>query len=209
VALEALRTVHAEFKLDQPHEQEVVEDKVEQRAPTSSIDAVEVIQRLQGAGMEGLMIDEITLDDTQSRITLQKIPNQPGFAASLFERIADAGVFVDMIVQSSGRDQIADITFTVQRDQLADALKVAQAVSDESGCQGVDHKEAIAKLSVSGIGLRSHTGVAIAMFETFNNSGVNVEMVNTSEVQVNVVVDGADGSKGLQQLKQAFADSIR
>ena len=114
-----------------------------------------------------------------------------------------------MIVQSSGRDQIADITFTVQRDQLADALKVAQAVSDESGCQGVDHKEAIAKLSVSGIGLRSHTGVAIAMFETFNNSGVNVEMVNTSEVQVNVVVDGADGSKGLQQLKQAFADSIR
>ena len=159
--------------------------------------------------MEALMIDDITLDDTQSRITLQKIPNQPGLAASLFERVADAGVFVDMIVQSYGSDQIADITFTVRRDQLDDALKVAQAVSDETGCQGVDHKESIAKLSVSGIGLRSHTGVAIAMFDALASNGINVEMVNTSEVQVNVVVDGADGAKGLKQLKQAFADSIR
>ena len=209
VAIEALRTVHAEFELDQPHEQEVAQDEAEKRSPTSSIDAMEVIKRLQGAGMEALMIDEITLDDTQSRITLQKIPNQPGLAANLFERVAAAGVFVDMIVQSYGSDQIADITFTVRRDQLADALKVAQAVSDETGCQGVDHKEAIAKLSVAGIGLRSHTGVAIAMFEALADSSINVEMVNTSEVQVNVVVDGADGAKGLEQLKKAFADSIR
>ena len=197
VAIEALRTVHAEFELDQPHEQEVAQDEAEKRSPTSSIDAMEVIKRLQGAGMEALMIDEITLDDTQSRITLQKIPNQPGLAANLFERVAAAGVFVDMIVQSYGSDQIADITFTVRRDQLADALKVAQAVSDETGCQGVDHKEAIAKLSVSGIGLRSHTGVAIAMFEALADSSINVEMVNTSEVQVNVVVDGADGALSL------------
>ena len=209
VAIEALRTVHAEFELDQPDEQEAAEVETEARPATSAVDAMEVINRLQGAGMEALMIDDITLDNSQSRITLQKIPNQPGLAASLFERVAAAGVFVDMIVQSYGSDQIADITFTVRRDQLAEALKVAQAVSDETGCQGVDHKEAIAKLSVSGIGLRSHTGVAIAMFGALANSGVNVEMVNTSEVQVNVVVDGADGAKGLEQLKQAFADSIR
>ena len=209
VAMEALRTVHAEFELDQPHDEEAVAEEAEKRSPTSSIDAMEVIKRLQGAGMEGLMIDEITLDDTQSRITLKKIPNQPGLAANLFERVAEAGVFVDMIVQSYGSDQIADITFTVKRDQLADALKVAQAVSDEAGCQGVDHQESIAKLSVSGIGLRSHTGVAIAMFGALADSGVNVEMVNTSEVQVNVVVDGSDGAKGLEQLKNAFADSIR
>lgn len=209
VAIEALRTVHAEFELDQPHEQEAVQDEAEKRSPTAAVDAMNVIKRLQGAGMEALMIDAITLDDTQSRITLQKIPNQPGLAASLFERVAAAGVFVDMIVQSYGSDQIADITFTVRRDQLAEALKVAQAVSDETGCQGVDHKKAIAKLSVSGIGLRSHTGVAIAMFEALANNSINVEMVNTSEVQVNVVVDGADGAKGLEQLKHAFADSIR
>ncbi len=211
VAIEALRTVHAEFELDQPHDDTdaACANEVTSKEPKSSISAVEVINRLQGAGMEALMIDDIALDNTQARITLQKIPNQPGLAASLFERVAAAGVFVDMIVQSHGSDQIADITFTVRRDQLSEALQVAQAVCDETGCQGVDHKEAIAKLSVSGIGLRSHTGVAIGMFAALADNGINVEMVNTSEVQVNVVVDGTDGEKGLEKLKEAFADSVR
>ena len=209
VAMEALRTVHGEFELDQPHDEPEAIAVDSKRDRNKAISAIEVINRLQGSGMEGLMIDSITLDDSQARITLQKIPNQPGLAASLFERVAQAGVFVDMIVQSYGSDQLADITFTVKRDQLAAALEVAQAVSDETGCQGVDHKEKIAKLSVAGIGLRSHTGVAIGMFDALSSNGVNIEMVNTSEVQVNVVVDGEDGGKGLKLLKDAFVESLR
>ena len=214
VAVEALRTVHAEFELDQIQAQEQTQQQTDQGSasperPATTISPFEVISRLQGSGMEALLIDDIALDDTQSRISLQKIPNQPGFAASLFERVAEAGIFVDMIVQSYGSDRIADVTFTCKRAQLDDALKVARAFSEETGCQGVEHKEAIAKLSVAGIGLRSHTGVAIAMFEALASAGINVEMVNTSEVQVNVVVDGNDGSTGLEQLKQAFADSVR
>ena len=209
MAMEALKTIHSEFELDQIEYSANTSVTAGKRSAEDAEKVVDVINRMQQTGMEALMIDSISLDQTQSRITLQKIPNQPGVAANLFERIAKAGVFVDMIVQSYGSDQNADITFTVKRDQLSAALEVAQAICDEAGCAGVDHEEEIAKLSVIGIGLRSHTGVAIALFKSLSQADINVEMVNTSEVQVNVVVAGKDGESGLAKLKEAFADSLR
>lgn len=209
MAMEALKTIHGEFALDQIEYEPNASVTAGKRSAEDTQKVVDVINRMQQSGMEALMIDSIALDQTQSRITLQKIPNQPGVAANLFQRIAKAGVFVDMIVQSYGSDQNADITFTVKRDQLSAALEVAQAICDEAGCAGVDHQEEIAKLSVRGIGLRSHTGVAIALFKSLAEADINVEMVNTSEVQVNVVVAGKDGDTGLEKLKEAFADSLR
>jgi aspartate kinase len=209
MAMEALKTIHGEFALDQIEYAPNASVTAGKRSAEDAQKVVDVINRMQQSGMEALMIDSIALDQTQSRITLQKIPNQPGVAANLFQRIAKAGVFVDMIVQSYGSDQNADITFTVKRDQLSAALEVAQAICDEAGCAGVDHQEEIAKLSVRGIGLRSHTGVAIALFKSLAEADINVEMVNTSEVQVNVVVAGKDGDTGLEKLKEAFADSLR
>jgi aspartate kinase len=205
VALEALRVVHKEFELEKLVSKELsLEQVASDREPA---DLAEVVSRLQGIGMEGLMIDDISLDETQSRITLSRIPNQPGVAASLFEQISTAGIFVDMIVQSFAGDQLADITFTVPRKQLTEALKIAQSVASKHDCEKVEHKEAIGKLSVSGIGLRSHTGVAIGMFESLADSGINVEMISTSEVRVNVVVDGQDAAKGLACLEKKFAAS--
>jgi aspartate kinase len=203
VALDALRVVHNEFELDRLESKELSLEQV--AADREPADLDDVVSRLQGIGMEGLLIDDISLDDTQSRITLSRIPNQPGVAAGLFERISDAGVFVDMIVQSYASDQVADVTFTVPRTDLSKALEIANAVCEEHGCDGVEHKEAIAKLSVSGIGLRSHTGVAIGMFEALADSQINVEMISTSEVRVNVVVDSSDGSAGLKCLESQFA----
>ena len=208
IAGDALKTIHDEFGLDKITYSPNVNVSGKKRSAEDIGKVVELINRLQQSGMEALTIDSIALDQSQSRITLQKIPNEPGVAATLFEKIADAGVFVDMILQSHGSDKNADITFTVKRDQLAKALEVVQAISDETGCHGVDHKEDIAKLSVTGIGLRSHTGVAIAMFKSMADAGINVEMVNTSEVQVNIVVAGSDGDAGLAKLKEAFADSL-
>jgi aspartate kinase len=203
VALEALRVVHNEFKLDELVSKELSLEEVASDREPANLD--EVVSRLQGIGMEGLMIDDISLDDSQSRITVSKIPNQPGVAASLFEQISAAGIFVDMIVQSFASDQIADITFTVRRDQLSEALKIANSVAEKHGCEKVEHKESIGKLSVSGIGLRSHTGVAIGMFGALAAESINVEMISTSEVRVNVVVDGADAAKGLACLEKKFA----
>ncbi len=205
-ALDSLRTIHGEFKLDEVKSDPTTNSELirspEQASP------VEVIKRLQVIGMESLIIDDISLDDTQSRITICKIPNEPGLAASLFEQIAGDGVFVDMIVQSHNSEKIADITFTVPRDQLTRALAVAEKASSEHGCEGVVHKQSIAKLSVSGIGMRSHTGVAIGSFEALSRAGINVEMISTSEVRVNVVVDGDDGEKGLACLHDRFAEEL-
>jgi len=158
--------------------------------------------------VEGLMIDDITLDDTQARITLGKIPNQPGIAAQVFTEIAAAGLFVDMIVQSYSCDKIADITFSVPQTQFKNAVEVAKKIGDSIGCESIDSKAAISKLSVSGVGLRSHTGVAIGMFRALAEAGINVEMINTSEVRVNVVVDGADGERGLSALRTEFESAI-
>ena len=157
--------------------------------------------------MEDLAIDEISLDDTQSLVIMTKIPNKPGVAAKLFDQIADAGVFVDMIVQSHASDDVADIAFSVKREDFERAVTTTQTVCDQFGCEGVTSKREIAKLSVSGVGLRS--GVAIGMFEALGNAGINLDAINTSEVRVNVIVDGSTGKAAEDALKQQFASSLR
>ena len=103
---------------------------------------------MHGFGMEDLSIDEIALDNTQSLITLAKAPNKPGLAAHLFDQIALRDVFVDMIVQSHASDDVADITFTVDRKDFDRAFAEAQLVCDKFGCEGLVSKREIAKLSV-------------------------------------------------------------
>ena len=201
-SLAALRIVHNEFQLDQDITASAEFDV--DPATRSTVDAVEVIDRLQKVGMESLMIDEILLDDEQSRITLTQVPNQPGIAATLFERVADRNIFVDMIVQSFAYDQFADISFSVPREQCELATKVAQKIKEEFSCQAVQSQREIAKLVVAGIGLRSHTGVALETFQALSDAGINVEMINTSEVRVNVVVAGDQGAQGLQALNTHF-----
>ena len=207
-ALNALRTVHSEFNLDKVESKEPTQ--LPSRDNSNQVNVAEVIERLQrDTGMESLMIDDISLDDSQSRITLSKVPNEPGIAAQLFDRIAAAGVFVDMIVQSYASSQIADITFTMPREQFDNAITVANQVCKDFGCDKVDFKKTIAKLSVSGVGLRSHTGVAIGMFRALSNTNINIETMNTSEVRVNVIVDGDSGQTGIECLREAFRNSLR
>ena len=205
VSRDALKIVHSEFGLDKieptPGTEEIAE-----RTPLSP---AEVIERLHGLGMEDLAIDEISLDDTQSLVTLAKVPNKPGLAAQLFDQVAQAGVFVDMIVQSHASDEVADITFTERREDFERAVAETQLVCDQFGCEGVSSKREIAKLSVSGVGLRSHTGVAIGMFKALGNAGINLDAISTSEVRVNVIVDGSVGQAAEDALKQQFADSLR
>ena len=201
-ALSALRTVHNEFNLDQGITASADFDF--DPATRSTVDAVEVIDRLQKVGMESLMIDEILLDDAQSRITLTRVPNQPGIAAALFEQVAQMGIFVDMIVQSFAYDQYADISFSVPREQCHLATQVANKIKNEFACEQVLSQEQIAKLVVAGIGLRSHTGVALGTFQALCEAEINVEMINTSEVRVNVVVAGDQGKAGLEQLNRYF-----
>ena len=206
-ALTALRAVHNEFDLDKGIAESGGFDF--DPAQKTGIDAVEVIDRLQLIGMESLTIDDIILDDAQSRITITRIPNKVGAAAALFGQVADSGIFVDMIVQSYAHDQFADISFTVPRDQAESATRVANEFKKQYQCKSVASQSEIAKLTVSGIGLQSHTGVALGTFEALHNAGINVEMINTSEVRVNVVVNGKQAAPGLECLYDHFQSFSR
>jgi aspartate kinase len=149
------------------------------------------------------------LDESQGRITISQIPDRPGVAAHVFENIAAENIFVDMIVQSDGSDGQASLSFTVPRNQLDAAFRVAESLlKDMDGAIATSSLE-VAKLSIAGIGMRSHTGVAIRSFQSLAGEGINVEMVNTSEVRINLVIDGNAAEQGLQALSSAFADVLQ
>lgn len=202
----ALRIVHQTFELEK--EPSTAVKPIAHR--TTSPDAADVAERLQRISMEGLTIDDISLDPTQARVSISGVPNTPGIAAKVFEEIAAVGIFVDMIVQSHpSTGGSAVLSFTVPQKQLTQSVKAAEKIAKSLHCKAVTSSPIIAKLSVSGVGLRTHTGVAIRMFKALSEAGINLDLINTSEVRVNVVVDGLQGEKGMKQLQAAFADVMQ
>ncbi|MDX1963130.1 MAG: aspartate kinase [Pirellulales bacterium] len=200
----ALRVAHAAFELEK--DPPALNPESVGRQKRNGTTAEDVVRRLQA--MEGLAIDEVELDDTQARVTVNAVPNKPGIAARLFEEIAAAGIFVDMIVQSFGGAATATISFTVPQSDLEKSLQVAERLAREFGCGGVTNSPKLAKLSVLGIGVRTNTSVAMRVFESLAKAGINLDMLSTSEVRLNVVVDGANGRRALETLQKAFADAV-
>ncbi len=156
--------------------------------------------------MEELTIDEIKLDEKQARVSIDAVPDRPGTAATLFKEIAAAGIFVDMIVQSYSQAGKANLTFTVPEADLARSTTIAEKVAKEFGCGAVSGSPKIDKISVQGIGMRSHSGVALGLFRSLSDAGINVDLMSTSEVRVNVLVDGAVGQRALATLQKTFGE---
>ncbi len=202
-ALAALRAVHSEFELDRaPRDRVAFGDK---RPPARQADAVDIVARLQR--MEDLAIESVSLDESQAQMTLFDIPDQPGISARIFEAVASEGILVDTIVQSIGRDGLADISFTVPRKSVEQARGVLKRLAAELGGE-VKDVPAVAILTVKGIGIRSHTGVGLRMFKALAEAKINVEMVSTSEIRVNVVIGADKAAAGLAALKAVFADVL-
>jgi len=202
-AQEALRTVHEAFQL---HVTPAGADEL--GAPAHLVrgnnNTAEVVTRMEA--MEALIIEDITLDESQARVTVVDLPDMPGLAAQVFDEVAEAAIVVDMIVQSVGRNGHANISFTVPQGDQANAARVARELSDLLGCPPPTACPKVAKLSVFGIGMKSHTNVAARTFQSLAAAGINVDMISTSEVRVNVVVDGQHGRQALAALKKEFAD---
>ena len=203
-ALEALRAVHSEFELDR--EPAGLAPFGSYTAPTSEADALAVVSELQD--MEELRIDGIDLDMSQGCVTLHGVQDRPGVAKAVFTEVSKAGIVVDMIVQSHLETGEGAISFTVPSGDVDSAASVLGKISGDA-IKEVSSSASVAKLSVSGIGLRSHTGVAIRMFKALSDAGINVQLINTSEVRVNVVVAGEQAQAGLDCLTKAFADVMR
>ncbi|MEM9185844.1 MAG: aspartate kinase [Planctomycetota bacterium] len=204
--VEALRAVHAEFELDKPPaERASFGDSLAAAKQAKAADALAVVSRLQS--MEDLTVHGCELDGSQAMVTLTRVPDTPGVAAEIFEAVAADGTLVDMIVQSIGRDGTTNVSFTVPEAGLPKATAVAARLTDRLG-GAAEATPSVAILSVSGVGVRSHTGVSTRIFKALAAAGINVELISTSEMRVNVVVASSAGGAGLEVLKGAFADVL-
>ena len=205
-AVKALRATHASFKLDQELTPEEINARSAVATSPASLDkcaSARLISHL--TGMEDVVVESIDLDAAQARVTLYALPDSPGLAAKVFDRVAEGHIIVDMIVQSVGRDNLANITFTIPRDELDSVMKVAQELCDTFYCSA-EYDSRAAKLTVRGAGLRSHTGLAYRMFRTLGEGNVNVSVISLSERCAAVIVDEAHGETGRDNLAKEFSE---
>jgi len=155
--------------------------------------------------MEKVVVSGVAYDKNQAKLTVMGVPDKPGIAAKLFKGIADAGIVVDIIVQNISSDgKAADISFTVPKTDAKKALKMTEGIAKELGAKGVDLKEDIAKISIVGVGMRTHSGVASQMFETLAKHNVNIMMISTSEIKVSCVIDAKYTELAVRVLHEAF-----
>jgi aspartate kinase len=157
--------------------------------------------------MEDVVIRGVSLDKNQAKVTLVQVPDKPGVAARVFKTLGDAAINVDMIVQnvSHGSGKPAtDLSFTVEKAELLKARKVIEGLKAEIGFGEVIATDKIGKLSIVGVGMKSHTGVAGKMFDTLAREGVNIDMISTSEIKISVVVDLAKAEQAMRAVHEAF-----
>ena len=155
--------------------------------------------------MEKVVVSGVAYDKNQAKITVMGVPDKPGIAARLFKGIADAGIVVDIIVQNVSSDgKAADISFTVPKTDAKKALKLTEGIAKELSAKGVDMKEDIAKISIVGVGMRTHSGVASQIFETLAKHNVNIMMISTSEIKVSCVIDAKYAELAVRILHDAF-----
>jgi len=161
-----------------------------------------VVQEVQA--MEKIVVSGATVTEDEAKITFRAVPDQPGIAAEVFDAVGLHNVVVDMIVQTPSREGTTDLSFTVPKENVTEALAAAEAVGERIGAAAVECDERIAKVSVVGVGMRSHTGVAAKMFRTLADNGVNIQVISTSEIKISCVIDQAKAHQALRAVHDAF-----
>lgn len=154
--------------------------------------------------MERLVVSGVTYNRKEAKVTIFGVPDRPGVAARIFSPMSDAGIVVDVIVQNVSSQGHTDVTFTVPRGDLSRALALVERLGKELGAAGVASDESVAKISVVGLGMRDHAGVASKMFTTLSAEGINIQMINTSEIKISVVIDEKYTELACRALHDAF-----
>ena len=157
--------------------------------------------------MEDVVIRGVALDKNQAKVTLVSVPDKPGVASRIFKALADATINVDMIVQNISHGTGApatDLSFTVEKAELLKAEKVIEELKKEIGFSQSISTDKIGKLSIVGVGMRSHSGVAAKMFETLANEKINIDMISTSEIKISVVIDLSKAEQAMRAVHAAF-----
>lgn len=154
--------------------------------------------------MEKVVISGITYNKNEAKLTVNKVPDQPGIAAKIFTALSDANIVVDVIVQNISHESFTDITFTVAKTDAKKAYKIMEETAKEVGAQSVSIDEDIAKVSIVGIGMISHAGIASKMFATLASEGINIKAITTSEIKISCVIDSKYGELAVRTLHKAF-----
>lgn len=158
----------------------------------------------EDADMERVAVSGLSGDRNQAKITVIGVPDRPGIAARIFGPVAEADIIVDMIIQNVGQGSLTDVSFTVPRADLGKAVGLTQRVAKEIEAKSVEVTEAIAKVSLIGAGMRSHSGVAARMFEVLSGEGVNIMMISTSEIKISCVIEEKYLELAMRSLHSAF-----
>ncbi len=158
----------------------------------------------EDADMEGMAVSGVTGDRNQAKITIVGVPDKPGIAARIFGPVAAANIVVDVIIQNVSQASLTDISFTVPRVDLKMAVLLIQGVAKDIEAKSVAVTEAMAKVSLVGVGMRSHSGVAAKMFEVLSREGVNIMMISTSEIKISCVIDEKYLELAMRALHSAF-----
>ncbi|MFO7861917.1 MAG: aspartate kinase [Desulfosalsimonas sp.] len=158
----------------------------------------------EDANMEKVVVSGVTHNKNEARITLRKVPDKPGIASKILAPIAEAGIGVDMIIQNTRLSHMTDLTFTVPKSDFAAAMEIEKKVAEEIGAEEVLGDEDIAKVSVIGVGMRSHSGVASKMFATLSAENINILMISTSEIRISCVIEEKYTELAIRALHTAF-----
>ena len=154
--------------------------------------------------MEQVLVRGIAHDLKEAKVTVRGVPDRPGVVATIFGELADAHINVDMIIQNVSESGVTDVSFTVAKTDLRMALALCQGVKEMIGAKEVVADEHIVKVSVVGVGMRSHSGVAAKMFRALADEGINIEMISTSEIKISCVVEAAKAEPAVRALHAAF-----
>ena len=171
----------------------------------SQTDAPGTMIMSQTPGMEAITVRGVTLKEDLAVVTMTGVPNRSGIAAEIFAEIARHHVFIDDITQTLYEDgRIANISFSTTTAYLPEAQAACDAVKSKLGIAGVEIDEGASKVSAVGVGMRSHTGVAAALFQALSGAGINIETISTSEIVIGCIVRSEDGHRALQVAHDAF-----
>ena len=203
----AAEAVHAGFRLHEPHTPAPSVGVIHSPLAPGEVHASADLERevvAQLASMEDIVVSDVCLDTAQARVTVRQVRDIPGVAAEIFAAVAEGGVMVDMIVQNVSHSGRASLSFTVPRPDLERCLLLVREVMEPWPGAELSFDQDMAKLSVVGIGLRTHTGVGEKMFRALADAGINVQLINTSEIRICAVVAGSNGPAALACLNREF-----
>lgn len=162
------------------------------------------IAREETTSMEDVLVRGIGLDRNQAKLTITGVPDRPGIAGRIFSDVAAAHIIVDMIVQSAPISGATDISFTIHEGELENARTILMPVVGQIGAKRLNTASGLAKLSVVGIGMRSHSGVAARMFECLGRAGINIQLVSTSEIKIAVIIDQSEAERAARLIHAEF-----